>query len=281
LGDFATLASLVSVIDGADFLRRWREDRSKKDGREVLTTHERPVFELLLEQAECADLLLINKCDLIRPDEADELESILRGLNARAEIVRAEQSRVDADFLLGRVRFDAQETLRAAAWLESLSALLPAAGSASGLRSPFLRSAAAAARPSHEEKYGIRSFVFQARRPFEARKFFALIEGGLPGLLRAKGYFWTQERPDEMGFLSVAGGATSYDFLSYWWAAMVENGRVGLEHRPELIVALWAEPHGDRRQELVFIGVGLEEAAIRAGLTTCPVQSVGGAASAC
>jgi len=281
LGDFATLASLVSVIDGADFLRRWREDRSKKDGREVLTTHERPVFELLLEQAECADLLLINKCDLIRPDEADELESLLRGLNARAEIVRAEQSRVDADFLLGRVRFDAQETLRAAAWLESLSALLPAAGSASGLRSPLLRSAAAAARPSHEEKYGIRSFVFQARRPFEARKFFALIEGGLPGLLRAKGYFWTQERPDEMGFLSVAGGATSYDFLSYWWAAMVENGRVGLEHRPELIVALWAEPHGDRRQELVFIGVGLEEAAIRAGLTTCPVQSVGGAASAC
>jgi G3E family GTPase len=91
----------------------------------------------------------------------------------------------------------------------------------------------------------------------------------MPGLLRAKGYFWSDARPDEMGFLSVAGGAARYDFLSYWWAALIENGRVQLEHRPELIVALWAEPHGDRRQELVFIGVGLDEAAMRAALDAC------------
>jgi len=267
LGDFAALAALVSVIDAADFLRRWREDRARRASREVLTSHERPVFELMIEQAECADVLVLNKGDLVSLAELDELEVIVRGLNARAEIVRAEQSRVEADFLLGRARFDAKETLRAAAWLRSLSALIPAAGSAAALRPAVARPAASFdARPSHEAKYGIRSFVFQARRPFVAQRFFALIEGGVSGLLRAKGYFWTQERPDEMGFLSVAGGAARYDFLSYWWAALIENGRVGLAQRPELVVALWQEPHGDRRQELVFIGVGLDEAAIRAGL---------------
>jgi G3E family GTPase len=75
-----------------------------------------------------------------------------------------------------------------------------------------------------------------------------------------------------MGFLSVAGGATRYDFLSYWWAALIENGRVGLAQRPELVVTLWTEPHGDRRQELVFIGVGLDEAAARAALDACLVE---------
>lgn len=84
-----------------------------------------------------------------------------------------------------------------------------------------------------------------------------------------------------MGFLSVAGGAPCYDFLSYWWTAMIENGRVQREQRPELIAALWVEPHGDRRQDLLFIGVGLEEAAIRADLEACLIQEAGGAASAC
>lgn len=273
LGDFAALSALVSVIDAADFLRRWRDDCARRDTREVLTGQRRPVFELMIEQAECADVLVLNKCDLVSAAELDELEPIVRGLNARAEIVRAEQSRVAADFLLSHMRFDARETLRAAAWLKSLSALMPAAGSAVASRPAVARPpAASGARPSHEEKYGLRSFVFQARRPFAARKFFALVEGGMPGLLRAKGYFWTQERPDEMGFLSVAGSTTRYDFLSYWWAALIENGRVGLVQRPESIVALWAEPHGDRRQELVFIGVGLDEPAIRAELEACLLQ---------
>jgi G3E family GTPase len=182
---------------------------------------------------------------------------------------------VDADILLGHVRFDANETLRAAAWLKSLASLLPASATkvaAGPGRSLVQRPAAGGSRPAHEAKYGIRNFVYQARRPFAARKFFALVEAGLPGLLRAKGYFWTQERPDEMGFLSVAGGATRYEFLSYWWAALVENGRVGLAQRPELIAALWAEPHGDRRQELVFIGVGLDEPAVRTALDGCLIH---------
>ncbi|MBC8039294.1 MAG: cobalamin biosynthesis protein CobW, partial [Opitutaceae bacterium] len=90
-----------------------------------------------------------------------------------------------------------------------------------------------------------------------------------PGLLRAKGFFWTRDQPDEMQFMSVAGGVVRYDTLNYWWAAMIENGKARIEDRPEKIRALWAEPHGDRRQEMVFIGTGLDEAAIRAALEGC------------
>jgi G3E family GTPase len=270
LADFATLSALVSVIDAADFLREWQRDRAREEGRAVLASRERPVFELMVEQAECADVLVLNKGDLVSAEELAQLENIVRGLNPHAEIVRAVHSQVAAERLLGRVRFDATVTLRAATWLKTLSALLPATAAAPA-RSLVAKPAVRNERPQHELKYGIRSFGFQARRPLVARKFFALVEGGMPGLLRAKGYFWIQERPDEMGFLSVAGGATRYDFLSYWWAAMIENGRVQREQRPELIAALWVEPHGDRRQEMVFIGVGLEEAAAQAALEACLV----------
>ena len=280
LADFATLSALVSVIDAADFLREWERDQACEEGRAVLTSRERPVFELMVEQAECADVLVLNKGDLVSAKELAQLEDIVRGLNPHAEIVRAVHSQVAAEPLLGRVRFDATVTLRAATWLKTLSALLPATAAAPA-RSLVAKPAVRNERPQHELKYGIRSFGSQGRRPLVARKVFALVEGGTAGLLRAKGYLWIQERPDEMGFLSVAGGATRYDFLSYWWTAMIENGRVQREQRPELIAALWVEPHGDRRQDLVFIGVGLEEAAIRADLEACLIQEAGGAASAC
>ena len=279
LGDVATLSALVTMIDAAFFLRKWRDYRARKE-RGIIGGGQRPVFELMLEQAECCDVLVLNKCDLASPDDLAHLEEILHGLNTRAEIVRAEHGRVSSGVLLDRVRFDARETLRAAVWVKKLAdALLALVGPGNGAvrSSPTTGQFATNTpsreeRPAHEVNYGIGSFVYQARRPFVQEKFYALMETGLPGLLRAKGYFWTREQPDEMGFLSVAGGVVRYDFLSYWWAAMIEAGKARLDQRPELIAALWAEPHGDRRQELVFIGVGLDEAAVRAALDACLLQ---------
>ena len=275
LGDFATLSALVSVIDAAHFLKRWSEYGERTE-RAIAGGPERPYFELILEQAECADLLVVNKSDLVSAAELERLEAILRGLNARAEIVRTEHSRLDAELLLGRVRFEAGATLRAATWLRSLSAALPVAfgGTVGGV---VERSKGTSQRPEHEAKYGIRSFVYQSRRAFVQEKFYALIEGGIPGLLRAKGYFWTREQSAEMGVLSVAGGVVRYHFLSYWWAAMIEAGKVQMDQRPELIEALWVEPHGDRRQELVFIGVGLDESVTRAALDACLSAAPSGA----
>ncbi|CAM3000979.1 GTP-binding protein [Rariglobus hedericola] len=262
LGEFATLSALVSVIDAAMFLREWARYQTRAVARETLAGGTRPVFELMLEQVECADVILLNKCDLVSEQQAVQVETILRGLNARAELLRTEQGQVASEFLLGRVRFDALETPGAARWVRALNAVAPATGG-------LVMRPVAPKQPAHETKYGITSFVYQARRPLVRAKFYQLIESGLPGMLRAKGFFWTREQPDEMAFLSVAGGAVRYDTLNYWWAAMIENGKARLEDRPEAIRALWAEPHGDRRQELVFIGVNLDEIKMRAALDAC------------
>ena len=263
LGDFATLSALVSVIDVAAFSTEAAKAENSKIQR-ASPRSVRPVFELMLEQVECADVLVMNQCDRVTAEEADRLEAILRGLNARAEIVRTEHGQIASEFLLGRVRFDAVATLGAARWVRELNAVGVALAGSLVRKIP-----AAETRPAHEVKYGITSFVYQARRPFGQAAFRALIETGLPGLLRAKGFYWTREQPDEMAFLSVAGGVVRHDTLNPWWAALIENGKARLDERPEAICALWAEPHGDRRQELVFIGMGLDEPTIRAALDTC------------
>ena len=288
LGDFATLSALVTVVDAPAFLREWTRHRAKPVARERMGGGQRPVFELMMEQAECADVVLVNKCDQATEAECAQVEEIVRGLNTRAEIVRTERGQVASEFLLGRVRFDAKATLGAPRWVRELNA----AGKAADVGGPTTSSGRLALVPirpdevvgsptaqhvrrttesaaAHEAKYGITSFVYQARRPFEREKLYQLMSGGLPGLLRAKGFFWTREQPDEMAFLSIAGGVVRYDTLNYWWAALVENGKARPDDRPQSIRALWAEPHGDRRQELVFIGIGLDEPAIRTALDAC------------
>jgi G3E family GTPase len=262
LGDFARLSSLVTVIDAAAFLR----EADQSVARVVPEGGRRPLFELLVEQVECADVLVLNQCDRAAPAELDRLEAILRGLNARAEQVRTEQGQVTCEFLLDRARFEATGTLGAARWIR----LLNAAGSG---RPAVLAPAAVDPVPAHERKYGLRSFVYQARRPFRRDRFYAWLDTPWPGLLRAKGFFWLEDQPDEIGFLSLAGGVLRRDFVNYWWAAMVASGRVTLAQRPEAICAVWQEPAGDRRQELVFIGIDLDEPAIRAALDGCLIQA--------
>ncbi len=268
LGNVATLSALVTVLDGPAFLREWTQYQQAPVARAQVGSGQRPVFELMMEQAECADVVLINKCDQATDAELEKVEVIVRGLNTRAEIVRTERGQVASEFLLGRVRFDAKETLGAPRWVRVMNSVGARPAGTSVLRTVLQ---AGGLPPSHEAKYGITSFVYQERPAFQREAFYRLLSGGVPGLLRAKGFFWTRDQPDEMQFMSVAGGVVRYDTLNYWWAALVENGKARMEDRPAAIRALWVEPHGDRRQELVFIGVGLDEPAVRAALDACLV----------
>ena len=254
LNDFVQLSALVSVVDAANFLVEWRAQHERQTSELVRTGGTRPVFELIVEQVECADVIVLNKGDLVSDTELVQVEEIVRGLNERAEMIRTEQGQVSREFLLERVRFDPAATLGAARWVKVLNAV-PGGGLLTTAR--------------HTERYGITSWVFQARRPFVQEKFEALFARNMPGLLRAKGFFWLTERPDEMGFLSIAGGVVRWDFPSYWWSAMIGSGKARREELPEVLGKLWVEPSGDRRQELVFIGVDLDEKALRRELEQC------------
>ena len=188
---------------------------------------------------------------------------ILQGLNGRAEIIRTEQGQVPSEALLGRQRFDPTATLGAARWIRMINDP-KATASGAGVRS--LESTAS----RHEDTYGIRSFVFEARGPLVREKFVAWLEHGLPvGLWRAKGFFWVAEQPADIGFLSVAGGSVRRESIGTWAAALRERSVISDAEIPAGALAKWCEPYGDRRQELVFIGTGLDEAAMRAALTEC------------
>ncbi len=311
LSDFARLSALVTVIDARGFLaerarsraegeterRREREtERSEKRTRNENENEEReraggavaerktkekgereraggvkPVFELMVDQAECADVLVLNKCDLAEETELAEVERILRGLNARAELLRAEQGQVASEWLLGRVRFDGAATVGAARWVRLMRGEGRGGGGATG-------GLAVKARPEvalhlgarHETDYGITSFVWEARRALDGVKFGAWLESGLPdGLLRAKGFFWVADRSADIGFLSVAGGRARREWVGTWAAALRESGVITEAQITAEARAKWAEPHGDRRQELVFIGTELDETKLRAKLEAC------------
>lgn len=274
LGDYARLSALVTVVDVVAFAREAERAGAQGAGaRRATGGGERPVFELMIEQVECADLVLLNQCDRATEagGEAARAEALVEGLNPRAERVRAEHGQVAAELFTGRARFDPAATLGAARWVRELNAVAarPVGAAPAGLVVRPRRTEPA----YHENKYGLSSIVYRAREPFDADRLNALFAAGLPGVLRAKGFFWTTRSPDEMGFVSLAGGVVRWETLSVWWAARIASGRAGMEHRPPAVVAHWAEPYGDRRQEIVLIGVGVaeREAELRAALDACLV----------
>ncbi|HRE80432.1 MAG TPA: GTP-binding protein [Opitutaceae bacterium] len=272
LSDFARLNALVTVVDAVHFHRLWREHVAHEPGAKERSLAaggaQRTLFELLLEQVEVSDLLLVNKCDLASSEQVAQVLTVIEGLNPRAERHALEQGQISREVVLDRARFVPQETLTGARWLRSLNALAPGVARSSGQGVVNPRASRASSR-DFEEKYGLRSLVYQARRPFDREKFGTLVRSGIPGLVRAKGFCWWADLPDEMGFLSVAGDVVRLDTLNYWWAALIENGKATRDDRPEMIRALWVEPNGDRRQELVFIGQNLDENALRAALDQC------------
>ncbi len=268
LADFARLAALVTVVDAAVLLQQ-AEGGLERGRQSPERGAPRPVGELLFEQVECADVVVINQIDRIDAAQREQARQVVAALNPRAETCETEMGQVALEFLLGRDRFDPAVTLNAARWIRDLNAVVPKPSGASTVHPLVQRPGP----PRHEERFGIRSFVYQARRAFRREAFRDVVTSQLPGLLRAKGFYWLQEQPDEMGFLSIAGGVVRFDVLNPWWAALIESGRAKLEDRPPIIQALWQEPHGDRRQEIVFIGVGLDEAAVRRALDGCLVEA--------
>lgn len=270
LSDHARLAALVTVVDVVACAGFADAARKQTPARAVAGGGERPVFELMIEQIECADVVILNQCDRATAagDEVARVESLVEGLNPRAEILRTEHGQAPVEFFLGRLRFDAAATLGAARWIRELNraAEVPTAPGA-WIKKPAAPAPSPA--PYHEREYGLTNLVYRARPPFDIDRLHALFAAGLPGVLRAKGFFWSTRSPDEMGFVSLAGGIVRWETLSVWWAARIAAGRTRLEDRPPSVLAHWVEPHGDRRQEIVLIGVGLDHEALARALDAC------------
>lgn len=254
LGDFATLHALVTVVDAAQFARVWQRERERTSERASLERSPKEVLELMLEQIECADLIVLNKIDLVPPAVVSELTQVLGELNPRAEITSVSEGRIDDALLPGPLRFDAQQTIQAARWLRVLSG-------DGGVMKPAMSN-----RPP---SVNWTTMVFQARRPFNEEKIRVLIAREHTGVLRVKGFIWVSSRNDDMGYLSVAGGIARWEWVGTWAAAMLERGVIRREEVPVSAQGCWEEPYGDRRQELAFIGLNVDVAILRRDLESC------------
>ncbi|NGM19075.1 GTP-binding protein [Roseomonas stagni] len=248
LSDIARLDTMVTVVDAAAFLADYGSaDSLRARGQATGEEDTRLLVDLLVEQVEFADVIVVNKADRVTPEEMGRLAGILATFNPRAEIVASVQGQVPLRHVLETGRFDFASASQAAGWAQALS----------GQHLP------------ESEEFGITSFVWRARRPLHPARFKRLIEGDLPGVIRAKGFFWLATRMPWAGSWQLAGAVGRHEAAGFWWAA---QPRERWPDNPEWrrgVMANWQEPFGDRRQEIVFIGVGMEEAALRRALDAC------------
>ena len=250
LSDVAKLDTMVTVVDAVNFLKDYEEAKYLQETGESLgEDDERSVADLLVDQIEFADLILISKTDLVSPSDKERLTAILQALNTDAKIIPIAHGKVDIDEVLNTGLFDFEKAQQAPGWLKEMR----------GEHVP------------ETEEYGIGSFSYEARRPFHPEKFHQFLHSTekFGKLLRSKGYFWLATRPQLAGQWSQAGGIASYGFAGMFWKAIPEKDWPDDEDYLASIKKQWVEPFGDMRQELVFIGQGLDRSKMIEALDEC------------
>lgn len=250
LSDVAVLDTMVTVVDAANFLRDYDEAQSLQEAGESLgDADERTVADLLVDQIEFADVILISKSDLVSKKYLQRTKAVLRALNPDANILAITHGNVDLEEVLGTGKFSFEKARQAPGWLKEMR----------GEHIP------------ETEEYGIESFVYRVRKPFHPQKFYAFLHGEkLAGkLIRSKGYFWLATRPDFAGQWNQAGGIARYGFAGMFWNAVPRESWPQDADYLQFIQKSWQEPFGDKRQELVFIGQGLDKPEILEALDQC------------
>jgi G3E family GTPase len=248
LAQLARLDTMVTVVDASRFQADLGSLDDLRERQLALGDEdERTIANLLIDQVEFADILVINKADLITPQQLGEVQALLRHLNTDAEQVVSTRGVVAPARLLGTHRFDFARAEAAPGWQKELA----------GVHIP------------ETEEYGIGSFVYRARRPFHPARLWAQLQAGLGGIIRAKGFFWLASRPQVMASWSQAGQQLELQPAGFWYAAIDENDwDLDADERAELD-ALWHPDFGDRRQELAIIGQQLDVPALTALLDAC------------
>ncbi|MEH6597158.1 MAG: zinc metallochaperone GTPase ZigA [Colwellia polaris] len=250
LSDVATLDTMVTVVDAVNFLKDFDEAKYLQDAGESLGEEdERSVADLLIDQVEFADVLLISKTDLVNTADIERLVAILKVLNTRAKIIPISSGKIDINEVLNTKLFDFEQAEKAPGWLKEMR----------GEHVP------------ETEEYGIGSFNYIARRPFNPEKFYHFLHNTeqFGKLIRSKGYFWLASRPQFCGQWSQAGGIAHYGFAGMFWKAIPKKDWPTDEGSLDAIQKQWVEPFGDMRQELVFIGQKLDQKKMTLALDQC------------
>ena len=250
LEQVSRLDTMATVVDAASFLRDYNQADALQDRGEALDEEdERTVTDLLIDQIEFADVIVLNKLDLVSREKALEVEAVIKALNPGAKLLPATHCDVPRESVLDTGLFDYDKAASSAGWIRELQ----------GEHTP------------ETEEYGISSFTYQTSHPFDAEKLWAFIndDENWRGVLRSKGFFWVAADHRIAYEWAQAGGVSNVNPAGMWWAAVPREyweqpDGLRPDERPD-----WHPRFGDRNQQLVFIGQSMDEASMRARLDAC------------
>lgn len=251
LSQVARLDTMVTVVDCLNFFSNYHslEDLHERPELGVEKGDPRSLVDLLVDQVEFADVILLNKTDLVGDLELQDIRALLTRLNPRAELVNCQFSRVEPALVLNTGKYDPTQSEQGSEWTKELLSLNPVD------------------HVPETEEYGISSLVYRARRPFHPERLWEVVQNSMEGILRIKGFFWLASNPERIGYWSQAGASLRLEGKGRWWADIP---------RPEWpspddpwIQSRWQEPYGDRRQELVVIGMELDSTRVNEMFQAC------------
>ncbi|MEH7346793.1 GTP-binding protein [Bacillus sp. JJ1532] len=248
LPDYCKLDTMVTVVDANRFWHDFASGESLLDRKEAMDEFDtREVVDLLIDQIEFANVLILNKIDLVDKESVQELKAVLQRLNPDARIIESSHGQVALNEILNTNLFDFEEANQGAGWIKELNE----------------------EHTPETEEYGISSFVYRRKRPFHPERFTEWLEEWPEDIVRAKGFLWLATRNDMTGLLSQAGPSIILQGAGEWLAAYPELEREQiLKDEPELLEK-WDDQFGDRMIELVFIGVDMSQYEIEASLDKC------------
>lgn len=252
LSKFSYIDTMVTVVDAFNFLKDFSSaDYLSTRNLTNIKGDARTIVNLLTDQVEFADVIILNKVDLVTEKQLKELYAILRKLNAEARIIPAKNAHVPLKEVINTGLFNFEKAEASAGWIKELE----------NEHTP------------ETEEYGISSFVFRSKKPFHPERFLEYVATEFPSnIIRSKGLFWLASRSDQALVWSSAGGSCKADYAGVWWASMPFSQR--MEYAPflenqKVIESNWDNNFGDRKIELVFIGQNLDKKSIIKSLEGC------------
>ena len=252
LSKFSYVDTMVTVVDSFNFMKDFSSPEYLTDRNLTnIDGDSRTIVNLLTDQIEFANVILLNKIDLITKSELSNLKDIIRKLNPKAQIISTNHSKVSLNCVINTGVFDFEKAESSAGWIKELE----------NEHTP------------ETEEYGIGSFVYRKKIPFHPKKFLDFVQQKFPlNVIRSKGLFWIASRNDQALNFSSAGGSIKADAAGVWWASMPFSERIkyaSFIDNQEEIESGWEKDFGDRKIELVFIGQNLNVDAITHELDLC------------
>ncbi len=254
LADIARLDTMVTVVDAVNLGENYFSNDRLRERQSGIEGDERTLVDLLVDQIEFADVIILNKISTASQRQLATARAVIASLNPGARLIETDFAEIDQVDVLETGLYSLEKATSHALWFKELNEF--------------------SKHVPETQEYGVASFVYRARSPMDPEKFQAFLASDWKGVLRAKGFFWLATRPDWVGELHQAGALVRTEASSFWWAAVPESDRPTLDPRYQKIQENWHSVYGDRKQEIVFIGIGVDRDDLVQRLDQCLVHDL-------